>query len=105
MKMHTASPVESSQGGPRSGILQGERIRRPPLERDGRELQLAKGGLARIIHESPAATTDMAVLPGVLGCRSLRRTVRVRLGPNTLWLPGCTPIFAGSRRQFMNYPG
>ena len=27
--------------------------------------------LARIIHESPAATTDMGVLPGVLGCRPL----------------------------------
>ena len=26
LKMHTASPVESSKGGPRSGILQGERI-------------------------------------------------------------------------------
>ena len=26
------------------------------------------------------ATADMAVLPGVLGCRSLRRTVQVRLG-------------------------
>ncbi|MEJ2232381.1 MAG: hypothetical protein P8X67_00515 [Syntrophobacterales bacterium] len=26
------------------------------------------------------ATTDMAVLPGVLGCRTLRRTVQVRLG-------------------------
>ncbi|MGB7067819.1 MAG: hypothetical protein WBF55_21990, partial [Syntrophobacteria bacterium] len=26
-------------------------------------------------------TTDMAVLPGVLGCRPLRRTVQVRLGP------------------------
>ncbi len=25
----------------------------------------------------------MAVLPGVLGCRSLRRTVQVRLGTNT----------------------
>ena len=37
--------------------------------------------------------------------RPLRRTVRVRLGPNTLWLLGCTPIFAVSRRQFMNYPG
>jgi hypothetical protein len=31
--------------------------------------------LARIVHESLAATTDMAVLPGVLGCRPLRRTV------------------------------
>ena len=37
--------------------------------------------LARIIHESLAATTDMAVLPGVLGCRPLRCTVQVRLGP------------------------
>ncbi|MES0397972.1 MAG: hypothetical protein ABUK17_10575, partial [Syntrophobacteria bacterium] len=29
--------------------------------------------LARIFHESLATTTDMAVLPGVLGCRPLRR--------------------------------
>jgi hypothetical protein len=34
----------------------------------------------------------MAVLPDVLGCRPLRRTVQVRLGPNTLQLPGGTPI-------------
>ncbi|MEE9121962.1 MAG: hypothetical protein V3U56_11850 [Syntrophobacteria bacterium] len=47
----------------------------------------------------------MAVLPGVLGCRPLRRTVQVRLGPNPLWLPGGTAIFAASRRQFMKYPG
>ena len=38
--------------------------------------------LARIFHGSLAATTDMAVLPGVLGCRPLRRTVQVRLGTN-----------------------
>jgi hypothetical protein len=38
--------------------------------------------LARIFHESLAATTDMGVLPGVLGCRPLRRTVQVRLGSN-----------------------
>ena len=38
--------------------------------------------LARIFHESLAATTDMGVLPGVLGCRTLRRTVQVRLGTN-----------------------
>ena len=49
-------------------------------------------GLARIFHESLAATTDLAVLPGVLGCRTLRRTVQVRLGTNTLRLPGGTPI-------------
>jgi hypothetical protein len=36
--------------------------------------------LAGILHESPAATADLAVLSGVLGCRSLRRTVQVRLG-------------------------
>ena len=47
---------------------------------------------ARIFYELLAATTDMAVLPGVLGCRSLRRTVQVRLGTNTLRLPGGTPI-------------
>ena len=49
--------------------------------------------LARIFHESPAATKDMVVLPGVLGCRLLRRTVQVRLGTDTLRLPGGTPIF------------
>ncbi|MEE8316702.1 MAG: hypothetical protein V3R70_09150 [Syntrophobacteria bacterium] len=47
----------------------------------------------------------MAVLPGVLWCRTLRRTVQVRLGTNTLRLPGGTPIFVSSRHQFMKYPG
>ena len=55
----------------------------------------------------------MAVLPGVLGCSfdyaqdrlPLRRTVQARLGTNTLWLPGGTPIFVVSRQQFMKYPG
>jgi hypothetical protein len=47
----------------------------------------------------------MAALPGVLGCRSLRRTVQVRLGTKTLRLPGGTPIFAVSLQQFMKYPG
>ena len=36
--------------------------------------------LAWTFHESLAATTDMVVLPGVLGCRPLRRTMQVRLG-------------------------
>jgi hypothetical protein len=53
------------------------------------------GSLARIFHELPAATTDMAVLPGVLGCRPLRRTVQVRLGSETLWVPGGTTIYHG----------
>ena len=39
----------------------------------------------------------MAVLPGVLGCRPLRRTVEVRLGTNPAVprdeLPGGMPIF------------
>ena len=61
--------------------------------------------LAWIFHESPAVTTDMDVLPGVLECRTLRRTVQVRLGTNTLRLPGGTPIFAVSRQQFMKYSG
>ncbi|MGB6278877.1 MAG: hypothetical protein WBG91_01535 [Syntrophobacteria bacterium] len=47
----------------------------------------------------------MDVLPGVLGCRSLRRTVQVRLRTNTLRLPGGTPIFMVSRQHFMKYPG
>ena len=34
----------------------------------------------------------MAVLPGVLECRFLRRTIQVRLKTNTLRLPGGTPI-------------
>ena len=61
--------------------------------------------LARIFHESLAATTDMAVLPGVLGRRPLRRTVEVRLGANTLRLPGGTAILVVSRQQFMKHPG
>jgi hypothetical protein len=36
--------------------------------------------LARMFHEWHAATADMTVLPGVLGCRTLLRTVQVRLG-------------------------
>jgi len=35
-----------------------------------------------MLHESLAATLDLAVLPGVLGCRFLRRTIQVRLGTN-----------------------
>ncbi len=56
-------------------------------------------------ERSAASANYMAVLPGVLGCRSLRRTVQVRLVTNTLRLPGGTTIFVVSRQQFMNYPG
>ncbi len=53
---------------------------------------LAKG----LVRPSPdissrpgvTAAADMSVLPSVLGCRTLRRTVQVRLGSNLLRLPG-----------------
>jgi hypothetical protein len=73
--------------------------------------------LARILRELPAPTTDMNVLPGVLGCSfdyaqdklTLRRTVQVRLGSNPAVprdeLPGGTPIFTVSLQQFVKYPG
>ncbi|MDH3555750.1 MAG: hypothetical protein OEU80_07910 [Deltaproteobacteria bacterium] len=35
----------------------------------------------------------------------LRRTIQVRLGTNTLWLPGGTPILVVSRQQLIQYPG
>ncbi len=62
-------------------------------------------GAARMFPETPAATVDMAVLPGVLGFRTLQRTVQVRLGYNALRLPGATTTFTVSRYQFMRYPG
>jgi hypothetical protein len=75
----------------------------------------------RIVHDSLAATAEMAFLPGVLGCRPLRRTVQGRFGTNpAVRLPGGPPasservgsrwrvgtlILALSRPQFMKYPG
>ena len=61
--------------------------------------------VARMFHESLATTTDMDVLPSVLGYRPLRRTIQVHLGTNTLRLPGGTPIFVVWRQQFMKHPG
>jgi hypothetical protein len=55
-------------------------------------------GLARMFHESPAATLDMTVLPGVLGCRTLRRTVKVRLGSNPA-VPRDCPVARPSLRS------
>jgi hypothetical protein len=68
-------------------------------------LIIPAAGLARMFHELLAATADMAVLPGVLGCRTLRRTVQVRLGSNTMRFPGGTSIFTVSRQQFIKHPG
>ncbi|MEJ2234854.1 MAG: hypothetical protein P8X67_13090 [Syntrophobacterales bacterium] len=58
-------------------------------------------GVARIFHERLAATTDMAFLLGVLGCRPLGRTVQVRkpIPRDAGRLPDGTPIFAVSRQQ------
>ena len=59
-------------------------------------LFIPAAGLARMFHELLAATADMAVLPGVLGCRTLRRTVQVRLGSNPA-VP--RDEFPGTRRK------
>jgi hypothetical protein len=56
-------------------------------------------------ERSAASANNMTVLPVVLGCRTLRRTVRVRLGSNPLRLPGGTVISTVSRQQFMKLPG
>ncbi len=61
--------------------------------------------LARITHETPTATADMAVLPGVLRPRILRRTIQVRLGCESLRLPGGKSIFTVSRYRFMSNAG
>ncbi len=57
------------------------------------------------MHELATPTVDMNALPGVLGPRTLRRTVQVRLGFKSLRLPGGKSIFTVSQHQFMNYPG
>jgi len=61
--------------------------------------------LARIMHEPPAATADLAVLPGVLGPRSLRRTEQVRLRSEPLRLPGGTTISTISPRRLVHNAG
>jgi len=61
--------------------------------------------LARIMRESPAAIADPAVLPGVLGSRTLRRTEQVRLRSEPLWLPGGTTISTISPRCLVHNAG
>ena len=62
--------------------------------------------LARVMHEPPATTTDLAVLPGVLGPRrTLRRTEQVRLRSEPLRLPGGMPISMISRRRPVHNAG
>jgi len=57
------------------------------------------------MHEPPAATADLAVLPGVLASRPLRRTEQVRLSSEPLWLPGGTAISTASRRRLVHNAG
>jgi hypothetical protein len=54
--------------------------RESPFKTGQKAESIIANNLARMFHELLAATTDMAVLPGVLGCRPLQRTVQVRLG-------------------------
>jgi len=57
------------------------------------------------MHEPPAAIVDLAVLPGVRGSRTLRRTGQVRLRSESLWLPGGTAISVISRRRLVHNAG
>ena len=43
------------------------------------------------MHEPPAATADIAVLPGVLGSRTLRRTDKYASGPSPCGCPVARP--------------
>jgi len=54
------------------------------------------------MHEPPAATVDLAVLPGVLGSRTLRRTEQVRLRSEPLRFPGGTTISTISPRSLVH---
>ena len=58
-----------------------------------------------MFHETVAATADMVVLPGVLEPRILRRTIQVRLGSESLRLPGGTHIFMISQHRFVKHAG
>ena len=63
------------------------------------------GFLARIMHEPPAATTNKAVLSGVLGSRTLRRIEKVCLRSEPLWLPGGATISTISLRRLVHNAG
>ena len=74
---------EGSRGRGRGMGAQERRLRAGSALRAGDEPTMPRGGratsgvrrrLARIIHEAPTATADLAALTGVLGSRTLRRT-------------------------------
>jgi hypothetical protein len=57
-----------------------------------------------MFHESPAATADMVAVPCVLGCRTLRRTIQVRLGSNpAVPRDGCPVARPSSRSRHGNH--
>jgi hypothetical protein len=92
--------------GPREGVGRpGEGSARKTPTRVSREARQIDGGPARIMDEPPAATGDLAVLPGVLGSRTLRRTGQVRLRSEPLRLPGGTPISTISLRCLVHNAG
>jgi hypothetical protein len=69
--------------------------------------------LTRMFHEWPTATTDMAVLPGVLGCSFDRlRTsspcdvpFRYASDLTPCGCPVAPPVFMVSLQQFTKHPG
>ena len=79
------------------------------MEQLALEGEALSSSLARIMYEPPATTADMAVLPGVLGSRTLRRTQQVRLRSESRgaagWLPGGTTISTISLRRLVHNAG
>jgi len=76
---------------------------------EGRQMDLThhrrECNLTRVMHEPPAATTDLAVLPRVLGSRTLRRTEQLRLRSESLRLPGGTTISTIPLRRLVHHAG
>jgi hypothetical protein len=96
--MHSSRPPE-----PGSGVME------DVIDFDSVSTMCSDGLLARIMHEPSAATADLAVLPGVLGSRTLRRTEQVRLRSESRgaagWLPGGTTISPILRRRLVHNAG
>ena len=61
--------------------------------------------LARISHRAFTAAADLGLLTGVLGPRTLRRSVALRLGFSALRVPVITPISTASLRNLVRDAG
>ena len=55
------------------------------------------------MHEPPAATADMVVLPGVLGSRTLRRKETVASGPRQQEVPEFRGNWTAAARSAFGY--